>query len=70
MVVQIITEIVFEVVPKISRVCRVAMDEDNGKEVVHAISSAHVRGILQALDPFIVILKQTPALTCLLESVI
>jgi hypothetical protein len=65
---QIIAEIVLGVVPKLWRTCRVAVEEDDGKEITQMMSSAHMRGILQALDPFITVFKQTPALTCILEG--
>ena len=44
------------------------MEEDDGKEITQTMSSAHMRGILQALDPFIIVVKQTPALTRFFES--
>jgi hypothetical protein len=69
-VTQIITKIFLEAVLKFTRAGRVAVNEDYGKEVVHVVSSACVNSILQALDPFIVIVKQTPVLTCFLESLI
>jgi len=69
-VMQIITKIFLEVVPKFTGAGRVAVDEDYGKEVAHVMSGAHMSSILQALDPFIVVVKQSPALTCFLESLI
>lgn len=65
---QIVAEIIFEAVPKIIGACRVAVCEDDGKQIAHAMSCAHMRGVLQAFNPFIVIIEQTPMLTCTLES--
>jgi hypothetical protein len=67
-VTQVIAEIFLEVDPKVVGACRVAVQEDDGKEIAHAMSGAHMRGIPQALDPFIIVVKQTPALTRFLES--
>ena len=67
-VMQIVAEIIFEAVPKIIRACRITVCEDDGKQIAHAMSCAHMRSILQALDPFIVVIEQTPTLTCTLES--
>jgi hypothetical protein len=69
-VMQIITKIFLEAVSKFTGAGGVAVDEDYGKEVVHVMSSAHMSSILQALDPFIIVVKQTPVLTCFLESLI
>jgi hypothetical protein len=65
---QIVAQIVLEAIPKIIGACGKTMNEDDGKEIAHAMSSAHMSGILQALDPFIVVIEQTPTLTGNLES--
>jgi hypothetical protein len=67
-VTQIIIKISLEAVPMFTRADKVKVNEDYGKEVVHVMSGAHMSSILQALDPFIVIIKQTPTPTCFLES--
>jgi hypothetical protein len=56
-VAQIVAEIIFEAVPKIIRACGDAVCEDDGKQITHTISCTHMSGILQALDPFIVVIE-------------
>jgi len=68
-VVQIITKIVFETIPKFMRASGVAANHDDDKETAEVGSSAHILGFLQALNPLPIIIQQTSELACILEGI-
>ena len=54
---QIVTDVVFEIIPKIGRRCRIAVMENSSKEMSEYIASLHFSSLSETLSPFMIILQ-------------
>jgi hypothetical protein len=64
---QVTAYMLSELLPEIFWQCGIAMENDGSKQGAKFRPYSHLRGLLQALHPLIVILKESPSKACSLE---